>query len=100
MTHDERRDPAARASIHAVHVAAADPAGAYLHQDFVQLHRRDLDVLNDETAVILEDKGLHLEGRGWGTESRLESAGVSGKGRWPKGQPSFRGVAGRELNTA
>ena len=61
MSHDDWRDPSSRAAVHARHIAAANAARAHPHQDFVGLQFGNRNLLDGETARILEDESFHAE---------------------------------------
>jgi hypothetical protein len=59
MAHDDRRLPAARASVHAMHVAAANAADFDSHHDGIGPQRRCRHILQGEAVVLFESKSYH-----------------------------------------
>lgn len=80
VAHDDRRNPPAGTSVHSMHVAAADAAGAHANQNFIGRQSRRRKILNGEAAIFFEDESLH-----W-AESSVPSE------VWPVGSEVMRGA--------
>ena len=61
VSHDDGGPAPTRASVHAMNVAAANPARPHPDQDFIGLHRRHGHVLDRKTAVFFEDERFHVK---------------------------------------
>ena len=59
VAHDYRGMPTARASVEAMHIAAADRADLNMHQHFVAADRRHGHILKSQFFVFMHHKRFH-----------------------------------------